>query len=133
MMMKTEGICLIWIAVKDIGKAIKFYTEVAGLELKEYHQEFGWAELAGPAGSILGLAQENAHANAHENAPDPVQPGTNAVVTIAVKDLAKAKEHFINKGATLSGDVIEIAGHVKIQTFIDADGNTMQLVQKLSA
>lgn len=122
--MKAEGIYLSWIVVKDIKKAIKFYTEVAGLELKEFHEEFHWAELSGPGGSILGIGQECTES--------PQKPGTNAVVTISVPDIDKAKAHFIKKGANLVGDIVEIPHHVKMQTFVDVDGNTMQLVQKLS-
>lgn len=123
--MKAEGILLSWITVKDIKKAIKFYTEVAGLELKEYHPEFHWAELSGPSGSSLGIGEESPES--------PMKPGSNAVLTITVEDMEKAKAHFIEKGATLIGDTIEIPFHVKLQTFVDIDGNTLQLVQKIMA
>lgn len=121
--MKAQGIFLSWIVVKDIKAAIKFYTEVAGLELKEYHEAFNWAELAGSNGSILGIGQEDAESS--------IKAGVNAVVTIAVEDLELAKAHFIQKGANLVGETVEIPHHVKMQTFVDADGNTMQIVQKL--
>lgn len=121
--MNTEGIYLSWIVVKDIEKAIKFYTEVVGLTLKEFHPEFNWAELSGPGGSTLGIGQEDSEAQ--------MKAGVNAVVTISVKDIDAALKHYQEKGATLIGEVIEIPGHVKMQTFTDADGNTMQIVQKL--
>lgn len=121
--MKTEGIFLSWIVVKDIKQAIKFYTDVVGLTLKEFHPEFGWAELAGPRGSSLGIGQENSET--------PMKAGVNAVVTIAVDDIDVARQHYLAKGATLVGEVIEVPGHVKMQTFTDVDGNTMQIVQKL--
>ena len=122
--MKAEGIYLSWIVVKDLEKAIKFYTDVVGLEIKEYHKEYRWAELSGPGGSILGIGEE-----------DPVsgiKPGSNAVVTISVADMDQAITHFVKNGATLIGDLVEIPGHVKMQTFIDTDKNTLQLVQKLN-
>lgn len=122
--MKTQGIYLSWIVVKDLKAAIKFYTEVVGLELKEYHEQFQWAELSGPAGSTLGIGQEDLKSD--------MKAGVNAIMTIAVEDLEKAKAHFINKGANLVGETIEIPHHVKMQTFVDADGNTMQIVEKLS-
>lgn len=121
--MKAQGIYLSWITVKDIQKAIKFYTEVAGLTLKEYHEEYKWAELAGPGGATLGIGQECPEFDA--------KAGANAVVTISVDDMDQAKNHFNKKGAKLIGDTIEIPGHVKMQTFVDHDGNTMQLVQTL--
>jgi predicted enzyme related to lactoylglutathione lyase len=121
--MKTHGIYLSWIIVKDVPKAIKFYTETVGLQLKEYDKQYGWAELSGPSGTLLGIAQEG-----KEN---PMSAGSNAIVTVAVDDIEKAKNHFNKMGAKLVGDTMEVPGHVKMQTFTDIDGNTMQLVQEL--
>lgn len=121
--MKPQGIYLSWIVVKDIKAAIKFYTHVIGLDLKEFHEEYGWAELSGPEGSILGIAQECPSQDA--------KAGSNAVMTIAVADINKAIERYRKEGVDLVGEVIEIPGHVKMQTFRDKDGNTLQLVQKL--
>ena len=122
-MQNTIGVHLCWIVVKDIQKAIEFYTNTIGLKLKEYNEEFGWAELSGEEGSIVGLAQENPHIDS--------KAGTNAVITITVKDLVKACDHFLKQGATLVGEIIEIPGHVKMQTFLDKDRNTLQLAQIL--
>jgi len=122
-MKNTLGINLSWIVVKDLKIAIKFYTEVVGLQLREHHEEFGWAELSGAEGAILGIAQENPKMN--EIA------GTNAVVTVTVIDLDKARDDFTKKGAKLVGDVLEVPGHVKMQTFLDKDGNKLQIVQLL--
>jgi predicted enzyme related to lactoylglutathione lyase len=121
--MKAQGIYLSWIIVKDLEKAIKFYTEVVGLELQEFHEEYRWAELKGPEGSILGIGEEDLNLG--------MKAGTNAVVTVSVENIESAKTHFKKLGATLVGDTIEIPGHVKMQTFTDVDGNTMQLVQQL--
>src|SRR5260221_105482 len=101
--MKAQGIYLSWIVVKDIEAAVKFYTEVVGLELQEYAKEFGWAELSGPGGSILGLAQENAEYNA--------VAGSNAVITVTVDDISVARERFKKRGVQLVGEVIEVPGH----------------------
>lgn len=121
--MKTQGIYLAWITVKNIEKAIAFYTKVVGLELKEYHEKFAWAEFAGPGGAILGIGEEDSKAS--------IKAGTNAVVTISVENLVKAKSHFVAEGAHLIGETIEIPGEVRMQTFLDIDGNMLQLVQKL--
>lgn len=120
-MKKTIGISLSWIVVKDIEAAIKFYTETVGLKLREFAPEYGWAELSGPEGSILGLARENMEQNA--------KAGTNAVITVTVDNIDKARDEFLKKGVSLLGEVIEVPGHVKMQTFQDKDGNTLQLVE----
>lgn len=121
--MKVQGIKLGWIVVKDLSKAIDFYTNVVGLTLKERVDEFGWAELQGPEGCILGIAQEN----------DEMKAGSNAVMAISVADMDEAIAHYKAKGASLQGDIIEIPGNVKMQNFVDADGNLFQLVQELNA
>ena len=119
--MKVTGNMLSWIVVKDLPKAIKFYTETVGLSLLNEAPEYGWAELSGPEGARLGISVENEQEKA----------GMNAVIAITVDDLDEACTSFKEKGANLVGEVIEIPGHVKLQTFKDADGNMMQLVQRL--
>lgn len=122
--MIAKGTFLSWIVVADIEKAVKFYTEIMGLELKEYNKEFGWAELSGSEGALLGLAQENIEYG--------MKAGTNAVVTISVDDIHKAIEEMKQQGVRLIGDPIEIPGDVRMQTLIDIDGNMLQLVQNIS-
>jgi len=121
--MKVQGIELAWIVVNDVEKAIKFYTEVVGLHLCEFSKEYGWAELAGPSGSRLGIATASKETD--------VKAGANAVVTICVDDIDKARAEFSKKKVHLVGDIIEVPGHVKMQTFKDSDGNTFQLCQML--
>jgi len=120
---KNLGIYLSWIVVKDFAAAVEFYKQTVGLELKEYHPDMGWAEFSGPGGSVLGIAQENPQ--------EAVKAGGNAVITVAVENIQQACEEFLQKGVTLVGEILEIPGHVKMQTFLDKDGNTLQLVQTL--
>lgn len=120
---QVQGIMLNWIVVADIEAAIKFFTDVVGLTLQEFHKEFGWAELSGPTGSRLGLAQESPACDK--------RAGTNAVVTITVDDIVVACKEFQKKGVRLIGEIMEVPGEVKLQTFLDSDGNMMQLAQLL--
>lgn len=122
-MKKTYGISLSWIVVKDIEAAIKFYTDTVGLTLREFCPDYGWAELQGPEGTCLGIAKENKEQDAIA--------GTNAVVTVRVDCIKKARQEFEERGVRLLGGIIEIPGHVSMQTFQDSDGNTMQLVEVL--
>ena len=114
---------LSWITVADIKKAIKFYTEVMGFELHEFNEEFGWAELSGKEGARLGLAQECIE---HGN-----KAGTNAVITVTVPNIQKAIEQLKTNKTTLIGEIMEIPGQVKLQTFTDPDGNAFQLCELL--
>lgn len=124
--MAIKSIDLAWIVVKDLKKAVHFYTEILGLQLRECHEEFGWAELQGhDGGALLGIAQASAHQ------PD-LRPGENAFVTFSVEDLEASKNEMMQRGVQCIGDVQEVPEHVKMQMIIDADGNRFQLVQVLS-
>ena len=112
-----------WIVVKDIKAAIAFYTKIIGLQLKTYDEKYGWAELSGPEGSLLGIAQENEH--------QEIKAGSNAVITITVDDIISSRNELAKKSVRLLGDIIEVPEEVKMQTFVDPDGNMMQLVQML--
>ena len=120
----TQSFDLAWIVVKDIKEAVKFYTETVGLKLLKLDEEFGWAELQGPSGgAMLGIAQENDK--------DPIKAGNNACLTFTVKDLEKSRDSFLQKGAKFLGEIMEIPGHVKLLTGVDADGNHFQLAEVL--
>lgn len=122
--MKVKEIGLCWIVVKDIKAAVKYYTEVVGLELAEMNEEYGWAELEGmEGGSRLGIAQENAQ--------DNMKAGQNAVMTFTVENLDQVKASMLKKGAKCEGDIVEVPGHVKMQTVVDADGNRFQICELL--
>lgn len=121
---KVQSAGLAWIVVQDLDKALKFFTEVLGLKVLSRADEWGWAELAGEDGvAILGVAH-----SAHET---QVKPGQNAIMTFTVSDIEHSKSAMAKKGAELVGEVMEIPGHVKLQSFKDKDGNLFQLVQTL--
>lgn len=122
--MRVKEIGLSWIVVKEIKAAVKYYTEVVGLKLVEFDEQYGWAELEGEEGGCrLGIAQENAH--------EKVKAGQNAVVTFTVQDLEKVREEMVKKGAKCEGDIFEVPGQVKMQTVIDGDGNRFQICELL--
>lgn len=122
--MQVVSIDLCWIVVKDLKKALKYYTEVVGLKLIEHNEHYHWAELQGyQGGARLGIAQDSDM--------EEVKPGQNAVVTYRVEEIGIALEEMKKKGANCVGSPIEIPGHVKMQTMKDDDGNHFQIVQLL--
>lgn len=112
---------LSWVVVDNLDKSVEFFTKVVGLKVREKNDMFGWAELIADDGAALGLAEMS----------DPLPPGSNAVITITVDDLEKAKAEMSEKGAKMHGDVVEVPGHVKMQLFTDPDNNHFQLVERL--
>lgn len=124
--MSAKNLGLAWIMVKDLKKAVEFYTGVIGMKLMEMNEAFGWAELEGQEGGArLGIAQEC------PSDPEGNAPGQNAIITLTVANLDQAIAHLIEKGAKLVGAVQEVPGHVKMQTVSDIDNNRFQLVQIL--
>lgn len=122
--MTVKSINLSWVVVNDLKSAVKFYTASVGLKLMKMNEEYGWAELAGQdGGTRLGIAQKS---DAEE-----ILPGQNAVVTLTVADLSKAKADLSKKDVKMKGDILEIPGRVKLQMAIDQDGNHFQLVEVL--
>jgi predicted enzyme related to lactoylglutathione lyase len=118
----TQGIDLVWITVKDMNAAIKYYTEVLGFEVVSRHDAFKWAEIKGPQGIHLGLGEGEECCG--------VKSGGNAIITVVVKDLIKARRELQKSGATLVGNIQEVPGHVVLQTVKDPFGNVLQLCQK---
>lgn len=126
--MRAKSIKLAWIMVKDLKKAVQFYTETAGLKLVSMDEQWNWAELSGyEGGAHLGIGQISS------DQPDIIQPGQNSVLTFTVENMEKACQEMSKKGAKLVGGVQEIPGHVKLQMVQDQDGNYFQIVEEIYA
>lgn len=121
------SIDMVWICVNDFQKAVKFYSEVVGLEVLQCidNEHMSWAELGDPnGGTQLGITRACSHS--------PITAGNNAVTTFTVSDIEAAAADLKKKGAKLIGTIQEVPGHVKLQLFVDHDGNNCQLVESLS-
>lgn len=123
--MAVKSLDLVWIVVADLQRAVRYYTEIVGLQVDSIDINFGWAELSGvDGGAVLGIAQKNDQ--------DNMEPGSNGVIALNVDDLVATKAEMVKKGnVTFIGDIMEIPGHVKLQTCEDIDGNRFQLAEQL--
>jgi predicted enzyme related to lactoylglutathione lyase len=121
--MTIKSMDLSWVVVKDLDAAISFLTNVVGLELQEKNDMFSWAELSGlEGGGRLGVAKTND--------TDNMPAGVNAVVTMSVDDIEAKKLELEGKNVTMIGDILEIPGIIKLQMFVDQDGNRFQLAEE---
>jgi predicted enzyme related to lactoylglutathione lyase len=50
---------------------------------------------------------------------------------MTVDNIVATKKELEAKGVTFIDEIMEIAGHVKMVTFTDPDGNKFQLVEEL--
>lgn len=122
--MAVKSFNLAWISVKDFKKSIAFYRDVLGLKIHQLHEEFGWVEFQGSdGGALLGIGKEDIK--------ESIRAGQNAVVTFVVDDILKSKAELIQKGVKMVGDIMEVPNTVKLQSFLDPDGNHAQLVEVL--
>lgn len=121
--MSIKGIHLAWIVVKDVKKAVKFYTDVVGLTIQNFDENYGWAELVGEDGATLGISQQSDD--------NDIKAGQNAILTLSVEDIVKSSAALAKKGTKMIGEMMEVPGHVKLQMCVDQDGNHFQLCQCL--
>lgn len=125
--MVIKSIDLGWIVVKDVKAAKDFYVNTLGFELTADAPEYNWAEVkAKDSAFVIGIGQKS---DEHEN--DGMVIGSNTVLTLTVDNIQDAITALTAQGVKFMGDVVEVPGHVKMISFVDPDGNHMQLVEKL--
>lgn len=119
--MKITGIDFTVYAVSDIKKAIAFYRDVVGMDLKSSGDT--WAELwAGNDALVIGSWGF-----------DPKKTGGNLCIAIGVQDIKAATAELKSKGVKFddaSGDMFWETPVCFGATFYDPDGNKVSLHQK---
>lgn len=121
--LQIQSIGLPWICAKDMEKAKAFFHGILGLEIKEENPQFGWMELGAEDGGRIGVGKE---AYGSE-----LSAGENAIITMRVEDIVKAKAYLENKVVEFHGEVMEVPTIIKMALFTDPDGNKFQLIQLL--
>lgn len=107
----------VWFWVTDMDRAVAFYRDGLGLEVRMRHED-RWAEL--DAGSIrIGL----------HGAIDgrPAEHGGTAV--FLVRDLDAARAALQERGVVFDDHLGEVPGYARYASFADPDGNSMQLIE----
>jgi catechol 2,3-dioxygenase-like lactoylglutathione lyase family enzyme len=117
------------VLVRDVERAVRFYTDRLGLHLRASHVDpvADWAEVEAPGlrlllvGSGLPPARE----------PAPVMPAPVAV-GFEVEDLEAAMRALRRRGIGFEKEIAEGAEH-RIAWFTDPDGNSLYLRQERGA
>jgi predicted enzyme related to lactoylglutathione lyase len=107
----------VWFWVTDMDRAVAFYRDALGLEVRMRHDD-RWAEL--DAGTIrIGL----------HGAIDgrPTTQGGTAV--FLVEDLDSATAALRERGVVFDDHLGEVPGYARYASFADPDGNAMQLIE----
>ena len=96
----------------------------SALKLSKSIGNFRWAELKGPEGGRLGIAQEGPL--------NPFEAGNGAVMIIQVLDIEKAYADVKKRDdLTFICDIKDYPGHARLFDIRDSDGNIMQFVEKI--
>jgi predicted enzyme related to lactoylglutathione lyase len=102
----------VWLAVTDMDRAVGFYRDTLGLDVKEHDGD--WSEVTA-GDQRIGL-------NANES---PAGDG-GAVIAFRVDELEATVDQLKGAGVEFSGDVSEHPWG-RIAPFKDPDGNDLQL------
>lgn len=108
--------------VSDLDRAIKWYQDVMGFELKYRMDEIGWCELVSSVPDVnVGLS-----------VVEQPNPG-GATPVFGVQDIEAAKSSLAEHDVRTDGDVMVIDNMVKLLTFFDPDGNALMFFEDIAS
>ncbi len=114
-----DGIATVWLPVSDMHKALEFYGETLGLDIEQ--QEDDWSLVT--AGSVsIGLNGRNEENSGGE--------GGAVIAFRPSEDIEEAVQALSAEGVEIAGGVTEHPWG-KVATFLDPDGNELQLYEPL--
>ena len=107
---------LIQLGVKDLDRAIRFYTDVLGFTLTERRDDLQFAHVdTNVDGLQIGLSRQ----------PEPKGSGS-VLLNIGVKDVAAARRALEARGVVFRRPTVVIPGKVALAEFADPDGNLLR-------
>jgi catechol 2,3-dioxygenase-like lactoylglutathione lyase family enzyme len=113
----VDRLDLVFYWVSDMDRAVSFYRDVLGLTLLR-QDSATWAEFdAGGRRFALHSAGEG----------QPVGGG-GATAVFAVGDLNRAKRELAARGVTFTHEG-DVEGYARFVSFLDPDGNSVQLIE----
>jgi predicted enzyme related to lactoylglutathione lyase len=116
-----EPSLLIQVAVADLDRAIRFYTEILGLQLESRSEELQWARIKmGIPGVTIGLGRQ-----------DTVNGSGTVSLNLGVRDLDLTRRHLEKRGVHFTGPTIEVPGVVRLADLEDPDGNKIRLAEDI--
>ncbi len=108
--------------VRDLDKALAWYTGVLGFETLYKIDDIGWGEVKTEVPGVnIGLSQV-----------ESPQVGAGPVPTFGVRSVDEARAQLESQGVRFDGETREYPGMVRLATFYDPDGNALMLYQSLS-
>jgi catechol 2,3-dioxygenase-like lactoylglutathione lyase family enzyme len=105
----------VWYGVRDLDRALAFYTGKLGFTELYRDEDARWMRLAWD-GTELAVAE--------------TPEATGAVLAVAVDDVKEEADRLRKAGVDV-GVVVEIPGMIRLLDVFDPDGNRLQLTQDL--
>ena len=113
----ANGVATVWMPVENMSRAVKFYGETLGLDLKSEGDD--WSELDAN-GVMIGLnGRESVHREGSGGAMLTLQPDTNLYDEIV---------RLTDAGVEFIGEVNDQPWG-RIASFKDSEGNDLQLFE----
>ena len=110
----ASGVATVWVPVEDMDRAVTFYSDTLGLQVKDKQDE--WAEIEAD-GLTIGLnARESASSASHGGAVISFRPDG---------ELEDEVERLRAAGVEFTGDISEHPWG-RIAPFKDSEGNDLQ-------
>jgi predicted enzyme related to lactoylglutathione lyase len=107
---------LVQLGVKDLDRAIRFYTETLGFELTERRDDLRFAHVStNVPGLEIGLSEQ----------AEPRGSGS-LLLNIGVADVAAARRALERRGVAFARPTVVIPGKVALAEFSDPDGNRLR-------
>lgn len=119
-MLRLRRLDHVYYWTRDLDRAVKFYRDVLGLELLR-KEGSSWAEFE------TGTIRLALHGGIEGR---PVQAG-GATAVFEVDDLLEAKAALEERGVEFLDHLGEIEGYARFTSFLDPDGNTVQMIEYL--
>lgn len=121
--MTVAAVETVAVAVADQDRALSFYTDTLGLELRmdaSYGPGQRWVTVA-PRGARTSIALVRAQ--------DGQRTGPQAAIRLATPDAAAAHTHLLALGFDVDPDVLRWPGVPAMFSLRDPDGNALVLVE----
>ena len=116
-----DSINMLTLHVNDFPKAVAFYRDTLGLEVRTLDEEFGWAEFKMSNGVNLGLHKDDC-------APDGRRTGGTTGFFIMCEDAAQTEAELKARGVTVTQGATVLPFGTMV-AFEDPDGNEMAFLQ----
>lgn len=112
---------LVVLMVVDWSASVEWYTRVLGLELVYKEDDDQWCQLRFPEGdTTLAL---------HGGASSHTRTGNRCIPDIQVTDLAETVRELKRRGVEFLGEIRGGDEGFRIATFVDPEGNELQLYE----